>query len=375
MRFADIPGHQKEKTALAAAADSGRVPHAILLAGPEGIGKLALARAFAQYLHCENRSGGDSCGVCPSCRQHAHLNQPDVHYVYPVVKRKPKAISKDYLEEWRTLLQATGYPDPSAWQYALDAATAQPRIYVDESAEIVRVASMSPLIKDQKIFIVWQAEKMMEEAANKLLKVIEEPFADTVFILVSSEPQKILPTIFSRTQRFNLKPLPQEELTQWLQTAHGISAEESVEYARLSEGRPAAALALADLGQEPKEFADHFRTMMRTAYSRNVAELKRLSETAAGFGREKLKRFLSYVAAQVRENFIRNYGHPELNRMRAEEEEFSRKFSPFIHLGNVGSMNRELTRAITDVEGNANSKLVMFDLYLSMMTLIRKPKP
>ena len=347
MRFADIPGHEKEKTALAAAADSGRVPHAILLSGPEGIGKLALARAFAQYLHCENRSGGDSCGVCPSCRQHKNLNQPDVHYVYPVVKRKPKAISKDYLEEWRNLLQATDYPSPAQWQDALDAATSQPRIYVDESAEIVRVASMSPLIKDQKIFIIWQADKL----------------------------QKILPTIFSRTQRFNLKPLQQHDVAQWLQSVHGISEAESIESARLSEGRPAAALENARLGQETKEFAEHFRTMMRTAYSRNVAELKRLSEAAAAFGREKLKRFLSYTAGQIRENFIRNYGHPELNRMRAEEEEFSKKFSPFIHLGNVGAMSRELTRAISDVEGNANSKLVMFDLYLSMMTLIRKPKP
>lgn len=375
MRFADIPGHDKEKIALAAAADSGRVPHAILLSGPEGIGKLALARAFAQYLHCENRSGGDSCGVCPSCRQHKSLNQPDVHYVYPVVKRKPKAISKDYLEEWRELLQATDFPTPGAWQDALDAATAQPRIYVDESAEIVRVTSLSPLIKDQKVFIIWQAEKLMEEAANKLLKVIEEPFADTVFLLVSSEPQKILPTIFSRTQRFNLKPLPQEKVAHWLHAVQNIDPAESAELARLSEGRPAAALDYASLGKEPEEFADQFRTMMRAAYTRNVAELKRLSENAASFGREKLKRFLSYTAAQVRENFIRNFGYPELNRMRAEEEEFSRKFSPFIHLGNVGAMNRELTRAISDVEGNANSKLVMFDLYLNMMTLIRKPKP
>lgn len=375
MRFADIPGHEKEKAALIAAADSGRVPHAILLSGPEGIGKLALARAFAQYLHCEHRGGDDSCGLCPACRQHRNLNQPDVHYVYPVVKRKPKAISKDYLEEWRNMLHTTGYPSPGAWQDALDAATAQPRIYVDESAEIVRVASMSPLVKNQKIFIIWQAEKMVEEAANKLLKVIEEPFADTVFLLVSSEPQKILPTIFSRTQRFNLKPLPQEEVALWLQSAHGIGKPESEELARLSEGRPAVALEYARHGQEPEEFAEHFRTMMRTAYVRNVAELRRLSEVAAAFGREKLKRFLSYTAAQVRENFIRNFGHPELNRMRAEEEEFSRKFSPFIHLGNVGALNRELTHAITDIEGNANSKLVMFDLYLSVMTLIRKPKP
>ncbi len=372
MKFSEIRWHKPTTDALRRMADTGRIPHALLLSGQPGIGKMLVARAFAQYVHCTDRQGGEACGKCPDCLQHQSMNHPDMHFVYPVFKKDSgrTAIATDFFENWKAFIAENPYMEPEKWPEALGADNKQPIIYKDESAEILRVASMSAFSSDKKIFVIWQPEKMNQEAANKLLKILEEPFADTIFILVSNAPSLILPTIFSRTARINMHRPSDSEISVFLQEK-GFSEADAEYVAHLSEGNVARALGNGGGREEEQEFGEIFRDMMRKAYVRDAASLKASTETIAAMKREKSRHFLSYSARMIRENFIYNFGISSLNRMTPEEETFSSRFAPFIHTGNVGRMEREFSRAETDIARNANAKIVLFDLAIKLMGFLR----
>lgn len=375
MKFADIAGHNETINALRTMADEGKIPHAILLSGISGIGKFRLARAFAQYVHCTNRKDGDSCGVCPSCIQHAKHNNPDLHFVYPVVKRDGCLVSTDYIEPWKEFLSDWSYMPPEKWNELIQAGNSQPAIFVNESEDIIARCSMSAFQENYKIFLIWLPEKLRPEAANKLLKIIEEPFEDTLFILVSNDDSKILPTIFSRTQRFHLSPLREEEISSHLVRSRGVDAGIAGAASKIAEGSMAKAEALACHPEEIMEFSALFKETMRMAYGLKAQALKALSEKCAAMGREKLLRFLNYCARMIRENFIYNMKMPQISLLTPDEEQFSQRFAPFIHEGNVEGLASEISRASSDIERNANAKIVMFDLMLLLSQWVRTPKP
>lgn len=373
MRFQEITGHTEIKDSLIRQADSGKIPHAFLFSGISGIGKMRMARAFAQYIHCKHPQNGDSCGNCPSCIQHQKFNNPDLHFVYPIVKKEGALISKDFIEEWREMLEKYSYMPPEKWNELIKAGNSQPAIYVNESEEIVSRASLSAFQEEYKIFIIWLPERMRQEAANKLLKIIEEPFEDTIFILVSNNESKILTTINSRTQRYNFKPLSEKELKNELLKT-GVSENMAADASRISEGSLQKADEIVNHPEELIEFSDLFKDIMRSAYALKAKSLKELSELTAAFGREKLLRFLAYCGRMIRENYIFNFGISPLVMMTQEEETFSNRFAPFIHDGNVEQLSEEIARAAQDIERNGNSKIVMFDLMLLLSRLVRKPK-
>lgn len=375
MRFADIAGHQDTIDSLRQSVDSGHIPHAIMLAGISGIGKFRLARALAQYIHCRHRVDGDSCGKCPSCLQHQKHNNPDLHFVYPIVKRDGAAVSTDFIEPWREMLDDWSYMPPEKWNDLMQAGNSQPAIHVTESEDIIARSALSAYQENFKIFLIWQPEKLRPEAANKLLKIIEEPYDDTLFILVSNDDQKVLPTIFSRTQRFNLKPLDREEIEKHLEDNCHVARSVAGESARLAEGSAAKAEILACHPDEIIEFSDLFKEVMRNAYGLKAQMLRTLSERLASMGRERIIRFLGYAARMVRENFMFNMRMPQISLMTREEEEFSYRFAPFIHVGNVEQLTAEISRAANDIERNANAKIVMFDLMLLISQWVRTPKP
>ncbi|MDE6077315.1 MAG: DNA polymerase III subunit delta [Muribaculaceae bacterium] len=375
MKFADIAGHYDTIESLRSLADSGRIPHAMLLTGISGIGKFRLARAFAQYVHCSRRSNGDSCGVCPSCLQHQRHNNPDLHFVFPVINKDKRKVSVDYSDEWKEMLDQWSYMPPEKWNDVINAGNSQPAIFVAESEDIVAKAALSAFQENFKIFLIWLPEKMRPEAANKLLKIIEEPFEDTLFILVSNDDSKLLPTIFSRTQRFNMSPLEEDDIASYLINQRGVESSLALEAARIAEGSVARAEELILHPEELMEFASLFMEIMRMAYALKAASLKTLSEQCAAMGREKLLRFLAYCARMVRENFIYNLRIPPLSLLTSVEENFSKKFSPFIHEGNVEGLSSEISRATTDISRNANGKIVMFDLFLLISQWVRMPKP
>lgn len=355
-------------------ADSGRVPHALMLGGMPGIGKMRLARAFAQYLHCQARVDGDSCGRCPSCIQHQTLNNPDLHFAYPIVKIDSRpTLCSDWAPQWREMLEQWSYMPPERWNELMNVGASQPRIFVTESEEIINRATLSAYKEKLKIFIIWLPELMQNETANKLLKIIEEPFSDTVFILVSNNDAAVLPTISSRTRRLNMLPLPEDEIASWLCEQRGLDSREALATARRAGGSISKADQIACHPDELKEFAEIFQNLMRAAYGARMQMLKKISETTAAFGRRKLIRFLEYCNSQVRENFIYNLRMPQLMQLSPDEEAFSQRFAPFLHAGNVEEMTEAFSVASRDVERNCNAKIVMFDVAMILATLIRRP--
>lgn len=371
MLFSEITGHEDVKAMLRNYVDSGRIPHALMLSGVAGLGKLRLAMAFSQYLHCADRRNGDACGVCPSCLQHQAFNFPDMIYVYPVVK---KMLSRDYADEWKEYLSDNPFNPFREWGPAIEAGNTSPVIYVTEADEIVRLTSLSTYSADKRVILMWLPEKLQPAAANKLLKVLEEPFENTVFLLVSNDPQQILPTILSRTQRIDVNRVDEETITAWLEKSYGADPFQACEAARLSEGIPGKAFEIITHDAETSEFMSLFQRMMRTAYSRAGADLKGVSEEIAAMGRQKTARYFDYCQGQLRENLVYNLHKPELNLMSADEEAFSSRFAPFIHLDNVRQMSDEMSRASSDIMRNANAKVVCFDMMLKLCGLIRIPR-
>lgn len=373
MKFSDITGHKEIINSLREITEAGKIPHAFLFSGMSGIGKMRTARAFSQYLHCKNRTAGEACGKCPSCIQHLNHNNPDLHFIYPVIKKDGVTISRDLSETWKEMLDKYSYMPVERWSELIKAGNSQPAIFVTESEEIINRASLSAYQEELKIFIIWQPEKLRIEAANKLLKIIEEPFEDTIFIFVTNNENKILPTILSRTQRFNFHPLTKEEIASHL-INKGVNAEEAADAARIAGGSMGKAEEIALHPEELQEFTELFKDIMRSAYGLNAKRLKEVADETASFGREKLIRFLIYCNRLLRENYIYNFGVSSLVEMTGQEAAFSEKFAPFIHEDNVELMHEEISRAARDIERNANSKIVMFDLFLLLSRYVRKKK-
>lgn len=374
MRFADIIGNSNAVDALRRLVDSDKIPHALLLSGPSGVGKMMLARAFVAYLNCENRTpDGDACGKCPACRQIAADNFPDLHYIYPIAANKSggKLLSTDYAKEWKRFLSESPYMDYPYWVLLMNSGTTQPIINRYEADDMLIKASLSNYSSRFKVFLIWLPEKMNVQAANRLLKVIEEPHEDTIFLCVSNDPASILPTIFSRLQRISLYRPSDVEIADFLKK-RGVSEHNSEICATLAEGSLLKALQLASEEGEMSEFSEIFRNIMRTAFSRKVSELKGWSDKLADMGREKSQRLLDYFARMIRENFIANLCLPPLNVMTPDEVTFSSKFAPFINVANVEEMLADIDAAKRDISRNANSKLVWFDYLIHLMILIRK---
>lgn len=384
MLFRDIIGQEATKEQLCRSVREGRIAHAQLFAGISGIGKLQLALAYAQYLNCPNRSETDSCGTCPTCIQFERLQHPDLHFAFPIVGSDETCDS--FLEPWRNIILTKHYFDLEDWHKALGVETKQSMIYEKESGEILRKLSLKPYGNGYKVMIIWQPEKMNASSANKLLKLLEEPPARTVFLLVSEHPEQLLSTIQSRVQTIRVPRLETAVLTQALQQK-GVDETRALDIARIANGSYLAALKKIDESEENKQELHDFIELFRDAYTIGVIKdtqkkyesLKRLRQWSIDMadskvGREKQKHFLQYAQQQVRENYIRNLAKQELNYQLGEERDFSVKFAPFIHGGNVEAIMNQLDLAERQIEQNGNAKVIFFDLCLQMIVLIKKPK-
>ena len=382
MLFREIIGQEETKQHLRQAVREGRIPHAQLFAGISGIGKLQLALAYAQYLNCPHRTEEDSCGVCPTCLQFENLQHPDLHFVFPIVGSDETCDA--FLDPWRTILLEKRYFDLDDWHKALGVETKQSMIYEKESGEILRKLSLKPYGNGYKVMVIWQPEKMNATTANKLLKLLEEPPAQTVFLLVSEHPENLLATIQSRVQTIRVPRLDAETIALALMQ-RGVGLAKAADIARIANGSYLAALKKCDESEENKQELRDFIALFRDAYTVGVLKdpqkkyesLKRLRQWSLDMadskvGRERQKHFLQYAQQQVRENYIRNVGQPELNYQMEAERDFSVRFAPFIHSGNVEQIMQQLDLAERQIEQNGNAKVIFFDLCLQMIVLIKK---
>ncbi len=375
MNFSQIPGQKAVIDRLRNSVAENRVSHALLFYGPEGSGKFAIALAFARYISCENRSAEDACGKCPSCSKYDKLIHPDLHFVFPVIKKKSNTepVSDHFISQWRQMVLRSPWFSLATWTEAMEVANEQALIPVAESAEIIRKLSLKSFESDFKIMIIWLPEKMNAETANKILKIIEEPPARTLFILVSEEDDKLLPTITSRCQHIRIPSIPSEDLSAHLVTAMGVDPVRAPEIAAIANGNLVRAMELIREDDNSAVYLDRFTRLMRTAWTRDIHALVTWSEETAALGRERQKSFLSYSLRMIRENFILNFNGREnkLVYLTRAEDEFSDKFHPFINEKNISALNREFNLAYAHVESNGNTKMIFLDLALKTMRLIR----
>ena len=372
MQFKAITGQQSIKEKLIQAVEENRVSHAQLFVGPEGNGKLALALAFAQYINCRQPKGDDSCGVCPSCRKFEKLIHPDLHFVFPVVKKGSKRpVSDEYIQNWRELLLKTPYINEKKWYSVLDVENAQGMIYSEESEEIIRKLNLKSFEAAYKVMIVWLPERMNVTCSNKLLKMIEEPPAKTLFLLVSEDEELLISTIRSRAQRIRIPRISNEDLRDYIVTLPEAEGRDCDILVHLSGGNRITLQNLLEQDDHLVWNLERFQELMRFSYGRKYLELMDWVDEVARSGRERQKSFLANALRLVRENFISNLKNEELIFMNPEERTFSDRFAPFINERNVIPLSREFELASRDISMNGNAKLILTDLSLKIVKMIR----
>ena len=351
MLFRDITGQQAAAQQLRDAIDHDRMPHALLISGREGSGALTLALTAAQYILCENHTpDGEPCERCPHCLQIHKLQHPDLHFAFPVVNRKGQsgddsAVSLDYIAEWRDILLRRPDMTYTDWVKFISDEGKNAQIYKAEASSIIRILSTKPYESDKRVMIIWLPEKINETASNKLLKIIEEPYPKTFFLLVSNDPDRMLGTILSRCQRLNIPPLD----PCWMQP-------------RIEP-------------DERQYFFDKFCAMMRLSYMRRIFDMRDWSVEMAGLGRQRQQDFLQYAQSMIRENFILNVSMPEgqsVNYMDDQEAQFSSRFHLFVNHRNVEGIMNELAQAEKDIAQNGAAKIIFFDLSLKLIMLLKQ---
>lgn len=358
---------------LARHAAEGSLAHALLLTGVPGRGGLALALQLAKQLHCTS-DGPAACGHCPSCLQHEQLQHPDLHFTFPVTKApgKDKALSSDQMEVWRELLQRQGpHFDMVDLRERMSLGNKQPFISVHEAQDVLRRLALTSHAGGWKVQIIWGAQWMRVDTANKLLKLLEEPSPKTVFILLADNTESLLATILSRTQIIPVSPIPSHVIREQLmkEGAEAVKAEDAV---ALCDGDLALARRL--VRQDAAEEFDFFVEWMRTCYARDGRKAAGLADRFHDVGREDQKAFLAYALHMVRQCIVGNYGAVRAVRLRAAEKQFAEKFSAFIHHANVLELQQNLERAARDVTGNVYGRTVFLDLSMRMMELLHVPK-
>lgn len=376
MLFADVIGQDIIKEQLRRCVDEDRLAHALLFTGPRGNGKLPMAVALAHYLLCANHSDGHACNSCPTCVKINKLIHSDLHFVFPVRKKKGASsdsapVSDEYISEWRSLFIKNPYFPYNDWLEKLDVENQQPMIYERESGEILQKLSMQSREGGWKIVIIWLPEKMKEACSNKLLKIIEEPPKDTLFILVSEQPDMIIPTILSRTQRIDIPKILPVDIEAALMERYGLTPEDARRVAQQCGGDWEKAEEMLRVDTDKGLFLDLFSQLMRIAYARNIREMKRWSEQVAALGRERQKGLLDYCQRMIRENFIMNFKRGEMVYLSNDERNFSQRFSPFVNENNIIGIMEELADAQKHIEQNVNAKMIFFDMALRMIVWIK----
>lgn len=375
MLFNEIIGQKAIKERLIRSVSEGRISHAQLFLGPEGCGSLALAIAYAQFISCQNKQETDSCGTCSSCVKYNKLAHPDLHFAYPIAISKDYKTSTSRISEFRNAFLDNPYITLFNWFESLGAENKQAVIGVEESAEILRKLSLTTYESEYKIMIIWQAEKMNQAAANKLLKILEEPPDKTLFLLVCESEEQLLRTIVSRTQLIKIPKIADADLIQALISNNGLSAEDAENTAHLADGNYSEALLLINENENAAQNLLSFQKLMRASLKFDPKAVLSWIDEISKAGRERQKNFIHYSLHIIRESLIVNYGDASLTKLGKDEQEFVKKFAPFIHANNLEKFTEELDKAYYHMERNANSKILFMDLAFKFNEYLNLPKP
>ena len=376
MQFKDVIGQSAIKQRLIQSVRENHVSHAQLFLGPAGCGKLPLALAYAQYILCPNRTETDSCGTCPTCQKMQKLVHPDLHFVVPTAttkKIKSNPESDLFMEEWREyVIQNQGYVDTSSWYSFLDVENKQGYMSVRDAASLLRKLSMKSYEGEYKIAIIWMAEKMRVDTANKLLKLLEEPPEKTVFLLIAEDAEELLATIKSRTALVKIPALDTASIEMALQQRFGCDPQQAHDAALISEGNWLVA------SQSFKDFEDHkfffttFQQWMRLCFKAAYSELIDFSNNAKSLGREKQKELLEYGLRIIRNSLLFNNNLAEIVMLPDDEKPFNSKCAPFVNPANLAQIAELFEEAMRQIERNGYAPLIFTDVSFKMVGLLKK---
>ena len=381
MKFSEVIGQEEVWARLMDMTEKGHIPHALLFCGPKGCGKMAVALSFASFLMGERDEANLEPGMSLTNEQRrasAMLRKwehPDLHFTFPTIKSAKMSsdhnpTSDDYAKEWRELLTKGPYFQINDWLAMMGDSNKQAIITGEESDRLAHKLNFKSTLGGYKISIIWLPERMNLTSANKILKLLEEPPTKTIFIMVSEEPEQIIETIRSRTQRIDFKKIEDGKLEVALIKRRGLEQETAHRIARIAHGNWNAALEELDAGNENRQHLDMFIMLMRLAYMRNIHDLKKWSEVVATFGREKQKRMLDYFCHMLRESFMYNFRQQDLTYMTQDEENFAKNFARFINEANIVDIFNLFDECKRFIGQNANAKIVFFDMALKIIVLL-----
>ena len=340
MQFAQVTGNGEIKALLAQMVDNDRLPHAILFSEDDAWGAMAVALALAQYVNCENPSGGESCGVCDSCHKYGKLIHPDLHFVFPVAASKAlsesekKAPVSDYfIQNFRQLVLAKPFFTEDDLYDAIEIDNKSGSIGVAEARRLSEKLSLRAFEGRYKTVIIYLPDKMNQDAANKLLKILEEPPAGTLFLLVSHAPERIISTIRSRCQHIRLHPRSKEE-----RAAAGVR----------SRVRP--------------EYRELLMQLFNAGTAKSVIDTFPIWEAVSDMGRERQKEWCLYAESFIRKIYMTASSMESLADLEEDEAGTVRTLAAKIKPGFYETAFKALEGAIASVESNVNPKLTFCNL-------------
>ncbi len=374
MQFKDVIGQADLKKNLINSVVNNKISHAQLFSGNEGSGHFPLALAYAQFVLCKQPTDSDSCGECLSCKKIDQYAHPDVHFSFPIHLSKTNKVntSDDVLQEFREMLINHAYIGLQEWYQVMGNENKQGIIAVQESQAIIKKLSLKSYEGGFKTLIMWLPETMNLTAANKLLKLIEEPPQKTLFLLVSDFPDKIITTILSRVQYINVPKLGKDEIKKQLLSKYSLNDIDAEHYAKLSDGNFHKSTGLIKNKEETQQHLAEFISWMRLCYTKNISETINWVDGFNSYGREKQKDFLIFCLEMFRQCIIGHYTGNKLITLSNEQSQFLNKFSPFIHHRNIVDLNELINKAHYHLERNANPKILFLDISIKIFSLLKK---
>jgi DNA polymerase-3 subunit delta' len=365
MQFSQVIGQEEVKERLRHAYREGRIAHALMFLGPEGSGNLALALAFAQYISCAERDETDSCGKCHSCKKISSLQFADMFFTFPFFNKsdsiEEKTTCNDWIREWRDHLSNSPYTTIDQWRNELTTDNKQLIISVAEASNIIHHLALKSYEGGYKFQIIWMAEYLKPDTANKLLKIIEEPPSKTIFLMIANSMENILPTILSRVQTIYIPKISDDDIAQSLLQL-GAQQDVAHQIAHFANGDWNKALLLLHSKNPDEYYAQQFQHWMRMCYKKDVTGIIKWADEIHKLSREDQKSFIAYALDQIRQNLVMNYAGENFIRMNSGEKMFADKFAPFINDLNAEDLMEELSEAHRDISRNAYSKLVFTDM-------------
>lgn len=373
MRFQDIPGQEGIKQKLREALKGDHVAHAQLFAGPEGSPNLAMALAFATYLNCENRTDTDACGSCGACVKNTKLIHPDLHFVFPTAAtpkfKREDAISGRFLTEWRSFVLSAPYGNVTDWSFHFGWENKQVIIPRKESRSIINSLALKSFEGAYKIMLIWLPELMNVNAANGILKILEEPPEKTIFLMVSNDANRLLTTIISRTQMLRIPAFTDNEIKVALAEKQGLSSEKIDQITYLAEGNLRSANYLAE--GEANEVQETFKGWMRLCFTWDFKGMTKMADDFQKSGKEQQKSLFNAGTKVLRDTLINQFDTKDLMRVPASEAGFIKNFGKVFNPDKIAKLTPKLEEAHYHIERNANAKILFLDLSLSIAQIAR----